>query len=44
MMVQMKTSCNASALHADANANVYACDIYACDLPQHGYVDVNETK
>ena len=30
-MVQMKISCDANALHADANANVCACDVYACD-------------
>ena len=26
MMVQMKTSCNASVLHEDANANVCTCN------------------
>ena len=33
MIVQMKTSCNASVLHEDANANVNVCayDVYACD-------------
>ena len=31
MIVQMKTYCNASVLYEDANANVYACNVYACD-------------
>ena len=43
MMVQMKTSYNASALHVDANANAnYALDVWV--FSQHGHVDVNASK
>ena len=31
MILQMKTYYNANVLYEDANANVYACNVYACD-------------
>ena len=30
IIVQVKISCDANALHVDANANVYACDVNVC--------------